>query len=169
MVEFNSSTSFREQVETMAGTGVFISVHTSNLANSQFLPPGSAVVELIQRNWIWDNLDQSFKVGAARQGRGVLWGWRMQCPSAALRGLRRSHVILFGCIALASCAQARLPAPPGANRSLRRFTCPQVQTDRMGDIHHYAWRARHRNQTVYITKRDAQRFGDWPSLQVRGM
>lgn len=73
------------------------------------------------------------------------------------------------CFALASCAQARLPAPPGANRSLRRFTCPQVQTDRMGDIHHYAWRARHRNQTVYITKRDAQRFGDWPSLQVRGM
>jgi hypothetical protein len=37
----------------------------------------------------------------------------------------------------------------------------------MGDIHHYAWRARHRNQTVYLTKRDAQRFGDWPSLQVR--
>ena len=61
VVEFNSSSSFREQVETMASTGVLISVHTSNLANAQFLPPGSAVLELIQRNWIWHNLDQSFK------------------------------------------------------------------------------------------------------------
>ena len=37
----------------------------------------------------------------------------------------------------------------------------QVQTERMGDIHHFAWRCRHRNQTVYIDKRDADRFGDW--------
>ena len=35
----------------------------------------------------------------------------------------------------------------------------------MGDIHHYAWRARHRNQTVYINKRDSERFGDWTSEQ----
>ena len=40
VVEFNASTSFREQVEVMSSTGVFISVHTSNLANAQFLPPG---------------------------------------------------------------------------------------------------------------------------------
>lgn len=33
----------------------------------------------------------------------------------------------------------------------------------MGDLHHYAWRALHRNQTVYLDKRDAQRFGDWRS------
>lgn len=31
----------------------------------------------------------------------------------------------------------------------------------MGDIHHFAWRARHRNQTIYINKRDAERFGEW--------
>jgi hypothetical protein len=72
VVEFNSSTTFREQVETMAGTGVYISVHTSNLANAQFLAPGSAVVELIQKNWIWHNLDQSFKVGwLCGPGRGT--------------------------------------------------------------------------------------------------
>ena len=41
----------------------------------------------------------------------------------------------------------------------------QVQTEMMGDIHHYAWRARHRNQTVYINKRDSERFGDWTSEQ----
>ena len=41
----------------------------------------------------------------------------------------------------------------------------QVQTEMMGDIHHYAWRARHRNQTVYINKRDSERFGDWTSNQ----
>ena len=41
----------------------------------------------------------------------------------------------------------------------------QVQTEVMGDIHHYAWRARLRNQTVYIHKRDGERFGDWASQQ----
>lgn len=33
----------------------------------------------------------------------------------------------------------------------------------MGDIHHFAWRALHRNQTVYLDARDAQRFGGWRS------
>ena len=62
VVEFNASTPFREQLEVMASTAVLVSVHTSNLANAQFLQPGSAVVELIQRNWIWHNLDRSFQV-----------------------------------------------------------------------------------------------------------
>ncbi|KAL0050159.1 hypothetical protein WJX82_005404 [Trebouxia sp. C0006] len=101
VVEFNTSTSFHEQLQVISGTGVFISVHTSNLANAQFLPPGAAVFEIIQRNWVWENLDRSF----------------------------------------------------------------QIQTEMMGDIHHYAWRARHRNQTVYINKRDSERFGDWTSQQ----
>jgi len=64
VVEFNASTSFEEQLRTMAATGVFVSVHTSNLANAPFLQPGSAVIEIIQRNWIWDNLDRSFQVTA---------------------------------------------------------------------------------------------------------
>ena len=42
---------------------------------------------------------------------------------------------------------------------------PQVQTEVMGDIHHYAWRARFRNQTVYINKRDGERFGNWTHHQ----
>ena len=62
VVEFNASTSFEEQLQVMAGTGVLVSVHTSNLANAQFLQPGSAVVELLQRNWVWHNLDKSFQV-----------------------------------------------------------------------------------------------------------
>ncbi|KAK9828787.1 hypothetical protein WJX72_002076 [[Myrmecia] bisecta] len=97
VVEFNSSTSFREQLEVISQTGVFISVHTSNLANAQFLQPGAAVIEILQRNWVWHNLDRSF----------------------------------------------------------------QIQTEMMGDLHHFAWRARHRNQTVYINRRDGERFGDW--------
>ena len=40
-----------------------------------------------------------------------------------------------------------------------------MQTEVMGDIHHYAWRARHRNQTVYINKRDGERFGNWTHHQ----
>ena len=41
----------------------------------------------------------------------------------------------------------------------------QVQTEVMGDIHHYAWRARHRNQTLYINRRDGERFGNWTHHQ----
>ncbi len=62
VAEFNESTSFQEQLETVASAGVYISVHTSNLANAPFLRPGSAVVELIQRNWVWHDLDKSFQV-----------------------------------------------------------------------------------------------------------
>ena len=38
-----------------------VQTHTSNLANTVFLPPGAAVVELIQRFWYWMSLDKSFK------------------------------------------------------------------------------------------------------------
>jgi len=48
VVEFNSSTPFAEQLRVMQETGVFVSAHTSNLANAVFLQPGSAVVEIIQ-------------------------------------------------------------------------------------------------------------------------
>ena len=62
MVEFTAATPFETQLRAMAETGLFISVHTSNLANAQFLQPGSAVIEIIQRNWVWHNLDRSFQV-----------------------------------------------------------------------------------------------------------
>eukprot|EP00892_Ulva_mutabilis_P005351 jgi/Ulvmu1/3188/UM015_0229.1 len=97
VVEFNSSHSFAEQLTTISKTGIFVSAHTSNLANAIFLPPGSAVIELIQRFWSWRRLDQSFK----------------------------------------------------------------DQTDLMGDIHHFAWRAFHENQTVYLDPRDSEKFGKW--------
>lgn len=48
VVEFNASSSLKEQLETMSATGVYVSVHTSNLANAPFLQPGSAVIELLQ-------------------------------------------------------------------------------------------------------------------------
>jgi len=64
VVEFDEGTPFTEQLRAMAATGVLVSVHTSNLANAQFLPPGRAVIELIQRNWVWHNLDRSFQARA---------------------------------------------------------------------------------------------------------
>jgi hypothetical protein len=70
-----------------------VQAHTSNLANCVFLPPGSAVVELIQRFWTWMDLDKSFK----------------------------------------------------------------DQTDRLGDVHHFAWRAHHANQTIYLDTRNEER------------
>lgn len=64
VAEFNASTPFASQLAAMADTTVFVSVHTSNLANAQFLQPGSAVLELLQRHWVWDNLDRSFQVAS---------------------------------------------------------------------------------------------------------
>ncbi len=61
MVEFGSTSSLYEQLLQMKDTGVYISVHTSNLANSPLLQPGSAVFEIIQRNWHWNGLDTSFR------------------------------------------------------------------------------------------------------------
>jgi protein O-GlcNAc transferase len=48
VVEFNASTPFAAQLGVMRDTGVYVSAHTSNLANAVFLQPGSAVVEIIQ-------------------------------------------------------------------------------------------------------------------------
>lgn len=62
IVEFNASTPMEDQLRIIAGTGVFVSVHTSNLANAHFLQPGSAVFEIIQQNWFWAGLDLTFKV-----------------------------------------------------------------------------------------------------------
>ena len=62
IVEFNASTPFQEQLRTISETGIFVGAHTSNLANAHFLQPGSAVVEIIQRNWVWNDLDKSFVV-----------------------------------------------------------------------------------------------------------
>ena len=62
-MEFGANTPLRDQLKVIAETGVFVSVHTSNLANAQFLQPGSAVFEIIQRNWFWADMDLTFKVG----------------------------------------------------------------------------------------------------------
>lgn len=62
VAEFNETTSFRDQLAAVSSAGVYVSVHTSNLANSPFLRPGAAVVEVIQRNWMYHGLDQSFQV-----------------------------------------------------------------------------------------------------------
>eukprot|EP00798_Chlamydomonas_sp_ICE-L_P009431 gene9431-4061_t len=62
----------------MRKTGVFISVHTSNLANSPLLQPGSAVFEIIARNWHWNGLDTSFRDQTATMGDIHHYAWRAQ-------------------------------------------------------------------------------------------
>lgn len=37
----------------------------------------------------------------------------------------------------------------------------QVQTEVMGDIHHFAWRAQKLEQTTYLNARDQERFANW--------
>ena len=79
---------------------------------------------------------------------------------SALKPPMTSRRKLIGCVL----------AVPGSALVTPRWVHEQVQTEMMGDIHHFAWRARHRNQTVYLNKRDAERFGDWASedCDVRG-
>eukprot|EP00803_Ostreobium_quekettii_P001826 evm.model.scf_234.8 EVM.evm.TU.scf_234.8 scf_234:85003-87809(-) len=58
---FDASSSFEDQLEAVRETGIFVSVHTSNLANAAFLWPGSVVIEILQRHWSWEGMGQGFK------------------------------------------------------------------------------------------------------------
>lgn len=64
MVEHSDSTPVEEQVALAANTSLLIGVHTSALAIAPMLRPGSMVFELLQRNWQYEHLDESFKVKA---------------------------------------------------------------------------------------------------------
>jgi hypothetical protein len=77
-VEFDAATPFVRQLATMASTGLLLSVHTSALANAAFLPAGSAVLELIQRNWVWPTMDQSFRLHTRALGDVHHYAWRAQ-------------------------------------------------------------------------------------------
>jgi hypothetical protein len=98
-VEFTPSTPFAQQLRELRAASLFVSAHTSNLANAPFLRPGSAVLELVQRHWGgWGDMDRAF----------------------------RDH------------------------------------SDAVADVHHWAWRARGSNETVYRTRpRDRDRFAHW--------
>jgi len=74
--EFTEDTPMADQLRAMRDTTILVSPHTSALANAVFLPPGAAVIELIQRNWVWDNLDRSFQVQTASLGDIHHWAWR---------------------------------------------------------------------------------------------
>jgi Glycosyltransferase 61 len=76
VVEFTSDTPFSTQLELMASTDILVSTHTSALANLVFLPPGAVVLELIHRNWVWSNLDTSFKAQSDARGDLYHWAWR---------------------------------------------------------------------------------------------
>uniref|UniRef100_A0A7S3QL56 Glycosyltransferase 61 catalytic domain-containing protein n=1 Tax=Dunaliella tertiolecta TaxID=3047 RepID=A0A7S3QL56_DUNTE len=78
VVEYDSSSSLYEQLLQMRKTGVYVSVHTSNLANAPLLQPGSAVFELIHRNWHWNGLDTSFRDQTMTMGDIHHYAWRAQ-------------------------------------------------------------------------------------------
>eukprot|EP00890_Picochlorum_soloecismus_P004048 jgi/Picsp_1/4644/NSC_02014-R1_uncharacterized glycosyltransferase aer61-like isoform 1 len=75
-VEFTENITMIEQLKKMAGTKILVSTHTSGLANSVFLPPGAAVIELNHRNWVWDNLDKSFLIQTRMLGDVHHFTWR---------------------------------------------------------------------------------------------
>ena len=68
--------------------------------------------------------------------------------------------------------------PPGAavveliHRNWVWYTLDQsfkVQSDAMGDIHHFAWRAVEKQHGQYINPRDEERFGgdEWSGVKVK--
>lgn len=96
-MEFDSSSSLREQLEMAAGTGLYVSVHTSNLANALWLPPGAAVVEILQRNWAWEG---QWVHAAQTGGQGIM------APFSA----HSAHTLL-------ACLPAFMPACPQTSTS----------------------------------------------------
>ena len=76
IVQFDMNTTMGEQIAIMASTGLLVSTHNSAMANSIFLPPGAAILELIHRNWVVESLDQSFKVQSGAMGDIHHWAWR---------------------------------------------------------------------------------------------
>ncbi|KAH7622038.1 hypothetical protein Ndes2526B_g02863 [Nannochloris sp. 'desiccata'] len=76
VVEFTFDTPFKDQLEIMASTDILVSTHTSALANLAFLPRGAVVLELIHKNWVWSNLDTSFKAQSDARGDLYHWAWR---------------------------------------------------------------------------------------------
>jgi len=76
VVEFTFDTPFKTQLEIMASTHILVSTHTSALANLMFLPRGAVVLELLHRNWVWSNLDTSFKAQSDARGDLHHWAWR---------------------------------------------------------------------------------------------
>ena len=76
VVEFTADTPFMQQLEIMSSTDILVSTHTSALANLVFLPPGAVVLELVHRNWVWSNLDTSFKAQSDSRGDLNHWAWR---------------------------------------------------------------------------------------------
>ena len=78
IVEYNETSSLYEQLLQMTNTVVYISVHTSNLANAPLLRPGSAVFEIIQRNWHWNGLDTSFRDQTLMMNDIHHFAWRAQ-------------------------------------------------------------------------------------------
>lgn len=48
VAEFNESTSFREQLKAVSGTGVYVSVHTSNLVGCHFQQGACVLIVVTQ-------------------------------------------------------------------------------------------------------------------------
>lgn len=150
MVEYTGASTFAEQLAAMAGTSVYISVHTSNLVNSLLLPPGAAVFEVLQRNWVW---------AGARPWGGRCWlgGQGARAPACAARSLCRplpapnpshSH-------ALALPASTHPSPAPDIDQFFRSLTAP------LGDVHHYAWRAQRANETAFLNPELGRLFGNF--------
>jgi len=104
-MEFNSTTPLREQLRVMSRTGLLVSSHSSQLANAQFLPPGSAVLELIHRNWLTP-VDQSFKVQTAAMGDIHHYAWRCQDKSC-VRYIDEAFGRLYGNFSAQECGSSK--------------------------------------------------------------
>ncbi|KAJ9523194.1 hypothetical protein QJQ45_023985 [Haematococcus lacustris] len=141
VVEYNSSSSLYQQLLQMQGTGLLVSVHTSNLANAPLLQPGSAVLELLH-------------VGDAQNP-----AQQQQAPAQQQQAPAQQHSSSSRGAGTAAGGHRRNWHWNGLDTSFRD------QTHTMGDIHHYAWRAQFLNQTRYLDPREEAKVAHWPASQ----
>lgn len=160
IVEFGSADTFQAQLEAMASTDLFVSAHTSNLANALLLTPGAAVVEVLMRNWAWEGeaciLLQAF-VNPLQVGTTVVL---LFCMSACTDSRRRPSAAQPSMPCIPKAATFGLlpcePCPAGIDRFFQSLTA------QLGDVRHYAVRCQAPNETLFLNPTLERLFAHLP-------
>ena len=159
---------FESYLSVMARTGVLVSRHGPFLANSIFLPPGKRHSPQINLDW------DCFSRSLALLDSEILC-WHACMPGVVTDGLGGKP----GGLACQQCMQmrrGRAVVPAGAMvvellpynwewKGVSRIY--KNITSSMGDIHHFAWRAKHPKWAVYPSQHEA-RYAEWTAEECVG-
>ena len=80
---FTDATPVADQLRTLASVPFLVGPHTSALAATALLPPGTALLELLPFAWAWGGLDATFAAMATALGDVHFAAWRAEGGDAA--------------------------------------------------------------------------------------